>query len=78
MKTDTRPFWLKSKFEEMIDCATALNDALVDRPELQKTAQRIRELALDLAESEVEVVLKKAAPQDNSIDNSTFAPQKQL
>ena len=68
MKTDTRPFWLKSKFEEMIDCAIALNDALVDRPELQKTAQRIRELALDLAESEVEVVLKKAAPQDNSID----------
>ena len=68
MKTDTRLFWLKSKFEEMIDCATALNDALVDRPELQKTAQRIRELALDLAESEVEVVLKKAAPQDNSIE----------
>ena len=68
MKTDIRPARIKSKFEEMIDCATALNDALVDRPELQKKAQRIRELALDLAESEVEVVLKKAASQDDSID----------
>ncbi len=77
MKTDTRLFWLKSKFEEMIDCATALNDALVDRPELQKTAQRIRELALDLAESEVEVVLKKAASQDDSIDEIKKKKKKQ-